>query len=201
MALVNPEFFLEEERLRMKIKVDKEAAALRLKFWRPTRQFRRFPKLSLELRRIIWKFAAKEPRLVEFTCYPKQKSIVSRFPSRTTVPAILHTSQEARTCGLEVYEKLDFGSLFDSTFINWELDVVLFESGKAMTAFMNIESLIHEPVALGGAANSALGIESVHSTITKNCCNLAIYSKDIETFKTEFRSWAHFRSLSEFYST
>jgi hypothetical protein len=56
---------------------------------------------------MIWKLSAKEPRLVEFTYYPKINTIASKFPSRTPVPAILHTSHEARGSGLEIHKKLD----------------------------------------------------------------------------------------------
>jgi hypothetical protein len=63
---------------------------------------------------------------------------------------------------------------------------------------MTIESLLHETIEAGGDANEALELAPVHSDITEKCRNLAIFSSDLETFKSEFNSSAHFLSLSEF---
>jgi 2EXR family len=185
LALVNPEFFLMEERLRMKIRADKEAASRipDIIMWQP--RFVCFKELPTELRRIIWNLVAREPRIVEFSYYPKQKTMESKFPSKTMVPAILHTSSEARTVGLEVYEELNFGFFFDTTYINWEVDIVTFENINALKAFLDIEDGIYAaadprrprsaPIAIRPAKSTQ---RLTHSPINLYCRRLAINSKN-----------------------
>lgn len=168
----------------MKIRADKEAASRIPEFIMRERRFVCFKELPTELRRMIWKLAAREPRVVEFSYYQRQKTMASKFPSKTMVSAILHTSSEARTCGLEVYVKLDFGSLFDSTYINWEIDIVTFETIHALKSFLEIEDGIYvaadprrpSPAAVArGRAKTEPRL--IHSPINLKCRRLAVTSR------------------------
>jgi hypothetical protein len=208
LVLVNPEFFVQEERLRTKVKASQEAPSHRLETMVSLQRFTSFNEMPLELRRMVWKLAAKQPRVVEFSYYPKQKTTASKFPSKTLVPAILHTTREARGCGLEVYEKLEFGSCFDSTYINWHLDTVTFETIQGLKVFLNIRDNIYSSSnSLTLSAGPRFGGQSSRhpgrprSFINSKCRRLAIKSgiscvdlssSDISKMKT------HFPLLDEF---
>jgi len=180
--IVNPEFWIEEEKLRTKIRKKKTTTALEIadvvEAWKPLSEFTIFKLFPPELRSKVWKIASQEPRLVEFSYYSKQGSIESKFPSRTTVPAVLHATREARGCALKIYEILDFGIHFNKTYINWELDVVIFEANKALRPFLDIENEIHN-VLSGIPTNNTLNIPAVHSFIGQKCQNLAIHVQDM----------------------
>jgi hypothetical protein len=185
----------------MKIKADREAAIHRFENSSLPVTFILFRRFAPEIRRLIWKHAANEVRLVEFTYVSKEKTIGARFPSRTLVPAILHTSKEAREVGLQIYEKLDFGSSFlgiNSTYINWEHDVVTFKAGRALQAFMEHQRYIQETLENRGDVMEQLGIDPIHSIITEKCCNLAVFSKDLIDFKMELRPKIVFKKLNNF---
>jgi hypothetical protein len=191
----------------MQPKAAREAALRHMEMMVPLQQFAVFKKLPTELRRMVWKLAAKVPRVVEFSYYPKQKTIASQFPSKTLVPAILHTSSEARACGLEFYKKLDFGSFFDNTYINWELDTVMFENNRGLKAFLAIEDKIYDPssprtrrvvpAALGQAnQNRALS----HSLVNLNCQRLAVKSATdcVELSDSDIARMKRFPLMDEF---
>jgi hypothetical protein len=201
LVLVNPEFFIEEEKLRMKIRADKKAALDRFESSIRPVTFTPFPRLAPELRQEIWKYTASDGRLIEFTYFSHEKTVASMFPSRTLVPAILHTNQEARACGLEIYEKLNFGSSFisiNSTYINWEIDVVSFKRGRALAAFMSLHFYMEEIPKLGEDVEEQSGPESTQSVISEKCRNLAVHCSDLTTLRTELRPKILFRNLNNF---
>ena len=133
---------------------------------------------------MIWRLAGLEPRAVEFEYYPKQGNITSKFPSKTIVPAILHTSREARSVGLELYEKLNFGGAFCRTFINWEVDIVLFQEG--LRDFLYFEHLIHNK-HVSDYLHWRSKIGSAHSIIDQKCQRLAIHEKDFLIISPELK--------------
>ncbi|KAF4624178.1 hypothetical protein G7Y89_g13997 [Cudoniella acicularis] len=97
--------------------------------------FELIPKLSGELRNIIWTLAANEPRVVEVKCdekrYQKLKFKCNPFYSTTLVPAILHVCRESRSLGLKFYTQLpSFGDRrrHKETFINWQMDFLALDS-------------------------------------------------------------------------
>lgn len=156
---------------------------------------------------MIWKLAARsECRVVEFTYYSVQKTMAAKFPSKTLVPAIMHTSSEARACGREIYEKLEFGGHFYSTYINWDLDVVAFSSLEVLKTFLNMEDDLNngvQPVAqllaTGVPSQAVVRPPLVHSPLNLNCrkllvgpwkSNVAFRDADIDLLK-------HFPQLDE----
>jgi len=189
LVLVNPKFFVHEEEFRKKIQ---EAAARNLLILHIPKDFPQFKKLPPELRRIIWRLAGSEPRAVEFEYYPKQRNMRSKFPSKTIVPAILHTSHEARAFGLEVYDRLNFGRTLGCTFINWEVDIVLFQDG--LRDFLDHEHIIHNR-HLPAYTYLRPEIGSAHSIIDQKCQRLAIHWKDFAV-GTELKA-CHFSQLKQ----
>ncbi|KAH6668027.1 hypothetical protein B0J14DRAFT_567369 [Halenospora varia] len=92
-----------------------------------------FPDFPTEIRLKIWKFVARVPRVVDILCDGHAAPGCSMFPSKTAVPAILHCNQESRNKGLKVYTQLpSFGKkdLYRETYINYDLDVLLFQANN-----------------------------------------------------------------------
>lgn len=113
------------------------------------KKFTLFPKMALELREMVWSQACKVERVVDlwfeplggraglplFDTISESPPIV--YKSCAKVPAILHTSKEARATGLEYYT-LDFGNKttyyegsttmeFTSSariYVNWDFDIL-----------------------------------------------------------------------------
>ena len=112
-------------------------------------KFTLFPKMALELREMVWSQACKVERVVDLWFEPLGGraglplfDTISQIPpvvyrSRTKVPAILHTSKEARATGLK-YFTLEFGNKTTyqdggttmefttsaRTYVNWEYDII-----------------------------------------------------------------------------
>jgi hypothetical protein len=115
-----------------------------------THVFTCFPKLPLEIRRMIWKEACSVERVLDIwavtldvagtTAFFKKAygTVPFSYMSHCKHPAVLHTSRESRSVGLENY-CLSFGTESKSyvkcieikaaspvrIYVNWEFDVVL----------------------------------------------------------------------------
>jgi hypothetical protein len=193
LVMINPDFFLEEEKIRTKIQSYRAATGPtvptkpEIVAWKALSEFIKFLKLPVKLRLMVYKLTTRESRPVEFTYYPQQSSMESKFPSRTIVPTILHTNQEAQACGLQICEKLNFGIHFDKTYVNWEIDIIVFEKHRALFPFLRMS---------GGRTNNILNIAPVHSVINQKCRNLAIHFRDIQELKSEFSLQNYLGNLS-----
>lgn len=89
LALVNPELFLEQERLAQKIKENREALAVA---YLKRDHFTIFPTLVVELRLQIWKLAAGVPLQIPLCSNKKAKEMI-HFKSATSVPGLLHANR------------------------------------------------------------------------------------------------------------
>lgn len=88
--------------------------------------FNCFPNLPVEVRCIIWEWVARHPQVIILSEQDrKPKSIIAGNP----VPALLHTSTEARQIGLGLYTA--FGSMPTLTYIDCERDV-FYLSGRTV---------------------------------------------------------------------
>ena len=183
LALANSDLFIHQENLRKVLRTRREEAETKFSLWQPPQTFLRFKKLAPELRRMVWHYTAAQPRLFEVKFFAEHEKIESQFRSRTPVPGILHASHEARACGLEVYQKVDFGANFNNTFINWEVDFVLFELQQALKPFLMKTDSTHSLIS----AYSGLINRPQHSIFNTECRNLVIHDQDLETFKAGFR--------------
>lgn len=96
------------------------------------RAFTVFNNLPYELQNMVWTIAASEPRVVEIHMYTKyfrqngRQKTEPRFISRTLVPALLHTSSNARKTGLRLYERLCFRGQSTGSYVNWAYDYIRF---------------------------------------------------------------------------
>ncbi|PVH79839.1 hypothetical protein DL98DRAFT_515902 [Cadophora sp. DSE1049] len=102
----------------------------------PPPAFGRFGDLPLEIRQLVWQFAASEPRVVELrhaTDRKSRKHILSSEEiesggiwSIAEIPPVLHASRESRIEGLKSY-KLAFGTQGREArvYVNFENDIVL----------------------------------------------------------------------------
>ncbi|KAL2074794.1 hypothetical protein VTL71DRAFT_8573 [Oculimacula yallundae] len=93
----------------------------------PAVTFHGFPQLALELRTMIWKFAARQVRVVEveeIQAKYKGRIHVRRYGSKTLVPGMLHACDESREIGLRGYEKIVFDGIFTGSYINWDIDYI-----------------------------------------------------------------------------
>ncbi|KAN0102840.1 hypothetical protein V8E51_011153, partial [Hyaloscypha variabilis] len=113
-----------------------------------THVFTCFPKLPLEIRRMIWKEACSVERVLDIwpvlldvegaaKFFDSTRGIPFSYKSYSTHPAILHTSRESRSTGLENY-CLSFETKFDMEvkgmdfkitipariYVNWEFDII-----------------------------------------------------------------------------
>ncbi|CZR60158.1 uncharacterized protein PAC_10054 [Phialocephala subalpina] len=91
------------------------------------KMFTPFPRLPIELRLKVWKYACFKPRLIDLWFVPVadkrdsfkfdefQQPFIYESHCRQA-PAVLHTSQEARNVGLQHYS-LEFGSKFEGQVI------------------------------------------------------------------------------------
>lgn len=68
--------------------------------------FHKFPALPHELRLRIWGLAACVPRTIAIWPTHRQSPPNWKYCTKICIPAILHTSQEARSQGLQSYKKL-----------------------------------------------------------------------------------------------
>jgi len=85
-----------------------------------------FPKLPVELRLKIWKFALPGRRIVDIRC-DKQSVLFEKYRSSTPIPSILHVCSESRTLASKVYE-LAFRTTPSSRsiYFNFSADLLVF---------------------------------------------------------------------------
>lgn len=146
----------------------------------PATTFVYFPKLPPELQAMIWKFVALHPRVVEIfhletgdLSLPISARVRNSFPSMTLVPALMHTSSEARSIGQKIYEILPSSKNIvrcRDTYINWDVDTILFKNGRNFTTFC-LEKAYQD----NRVRHSLLEDDpSRLHPISLKCCNLAI---------------------------
>jgi len=111
----------------------------------PATTFTCFAKLPTEIQQVIWELVALHRRVVEVyyrrtgdNSFPLSARYRSSFPSFTLAPALLHTCSASRAAGLKVYEI--FPSSRDivgcrDTYINWNIDTIIFKNGRDLTTF------------------------------------------------------------------
>lgn len=114
--------------------------------------FSPFPRLPLELRRMIWLVAAQTPRVIEVSqkfilirklrqVYGMTGKIDTKFKGQIP-PAILHATRESRSSALEVYTLLPF-SVYETTirvpraqrfkiYVNLNVDVLYLRSSPLL---------------------------------------------------------------------
>ncbi|PMD31560.1 hypothetical protein L207DRAFT_591511 [Hyaloscypha variabilis F] len=125
----------------------------------PLTKFTCFPKLPIELRLRIWKFAAFIPRNVDVWIGPEKTSYDEDgdywdiridienhhyFCSRTSPPAILHTSHESRKEGLLVY-KLGFGTEHHAGRHHFRSDPTIYANSSSDTlCLMNASKFVYQ---------------------------------------------------------
>ena len=106
----NPKLYIQQERqktmIRTRVTKIMEAATLGRgpDFYMP--KFPQFRRLPFELRLMVWEFAARVPRVVEFNSCKKR----FKLASRTSVPAFLHVNKESRNFGQQFYERISMVS-------------------------------------------------------------------------------------------
>ena len=102
--------------------------------------FSLFPKLPLELRRMIWwaSCCSNQPRLIyvsERVFDEWWQGLVASYQ----VPSQLQTNQESRECALRFYD-FAFGSQMKGTsiYFNFEIDAIVFGGYQALYAFIGL---------------------------------------------------------------
>ena len=84
-------------------------------------KFQNFRLLSLEIREMIWKFAARQRRVIEVLV--DENGFSRYFPTLTFVPAIMHATSESRRVGRKFYTEFSYVSMTVSTYSYLYTDV------------------------------------------------------------------------------
>lgn len=115
----NPEFWIQNQRLIKQKETNAVLALLAFEDGETFTRFILFKKLPLELRTMIWKYAAREERVVEISYDETIDS--SRLLSKTLVPGIIHACQESQDVNLKIYDSISFISLPPFCYTNYIL--------------------------------------------------------------------------------
>src|SRR5277367_1421779 len=89
--------------------------------------FHLFPKLPIELRRMIWAFALPGPRQIKLFTKP-DACLVRRKSTKGLAPIILSANREAREVALRHYETWHNADAFGYQYIDFAIDGIYFEA-------------------------------------------------------------------------
>lgn len=161
-------------------------------------RFTKFRDLVPELRNLVWDAAiSNSGRVVEFAVAKERYRI--RFYSTTGVPEIMMVNHEARKRALQVYGLLDFGRCSGTTYINWEVDTVLFKQ-DALQVLM--DGMIEDyqkgrcsPILKSDSIAVTAAKSTIHQQINRNCRNLGVIHSDFYRLVDTFEHAIHFPSL------
>ncbi|KAH7418263.1 hypothetical protein BKA64DRAFT_194753 [Cadophora sp. MPI-SDFR-AT-0126] len=155
----------------------------------PTATFHKFQRLPLELRCMIWHFAARQVRVVEIEMVRAEyKGVgrINRFASKTLTPAILHACGESRWIGLKRYERIIFNGIMSGSYVNWDVDYIGFRPSKDWDTRFLLGQFLYCP-----------GFESCE--VIKHCSRLVTFEpiphKDRQNHAIHYLR--HFKNLEE----
>lgn len=161
----------------------------------PLPTFSRFGDLPLEIRQLIWSFAATEPRVIELRHAVDSTSRMhgtdmdeiedGEIWSMAEIPPVLHTCRESRAEGLKSYE-LAFGTQKHDArvFVNFENDIIYL--GRRCPMFSVV-----------GRTNGNTMVRSVRTNDLEKILQLAIRSE--QSWAMAVNAWDEkkFRSVRE----
>lgn len=137
----NPELWLQIEANKRKIRENDKLSMLVFENGKEVVKFQNFRILPLEIREMIWKFAARQQRVIEVLV--DENGLSRYFPTQTLVPAIVHATSESRRVGRKFYTEFSYCLdryhciFWRRTFVSFETDILLFESSESMKIFVS----------------------------------------------------------------
>ncbi|KAG4413191.1 hypothetical protein IFR04_013656 [Cadophora malorum] len=102
----NPELWLQIEANKRKIRENDKLSMLVFEKGKEVVKFQNFRILPLEIREMIWKFAARQQRVIEVLV--DENGLSRYFPTQTLVPAIVHATSESRRVGRKFYTEFSY---------------------------------------------------------------------------------------------
>ena len=105
----NPELWLQIEANKRKIRENDKLSMLVFEKGKEVVKFQNFRILPLEIREMIWKFAARQQRVIEVLV--DENGLSRYFPTQTMVPAIVHATSESRRVGRKFYTEFSYVSV------------------------------------------------------------------------------------------
>jgi len=149
------------------------------------------------------------PRVVEMDSCISGFGIEYALHSKTLVPAMLRVCWESRLVGLKFYHELNLNKKFnDSTFINWDIDTILFKSRHGLKSFLNLMTDFDDEPRIDSVVTFGLDKEDRYnffedtraakqSPINQCCKRLAVHLDHLSFFTSHFKRDQHLKQFRE----